>query len=470
MHLTENWVFLARVNDRERVEELEKQIAEKDAELERSRQRIKELVDALEGWKRGHRVRPGSKKAQAEPRKPKARRSPGRPHGHQGSSRSAPSQVDREVLIDPPACCPCCSGQVRPTADPVRRQLVQDLREHPATETVAYLRARGQCLQCDQFVLGALPPELGTNPKIGPRLQARMVEQKAEGLSLSQIQREARRAGISVSRGGIQQILHRSADVMAPLIHQVHAEIRVASHLWMDETSHRVGRANGWIWLARTESVVWFEHAESRCAEVAHQMIGSSFSGVIHSDFYAAYWTIAAAKHAPCWGHLIRTAREIAARTDLAEAKELHTRLQRVYRRGTRAQRKPETAAPNAAAIERTLGVLSGDKRLNVHEDIRRLQARIAKHKTELRYFVTDPVAHGTNNLSERTLRPHAMSRARCGPARSLKGAQTYAANLTAVHTLAAKAVPFLDAFRAARAHYFHKRHIPNFLQLSPSP
>ena len=141
-------------------------------------------------------------------------------------------------------------------------------------------------MRCDRFVLGELPPELGTNPKIGPRLQARMVEQKAEGLSLSQIQREAKRAGISISRGGIQQILHRSAIVMEPLIQQVREEIRVTSHLWMDETSHRVGRTNGWIWLARTESVVWFEHAESRSAEVAQQMIGSSFSGVIHSDFY----------------------------------------------------------------------------------------------------------------------------------------------------------------------------------------
>ena len=135
--MTENWVFLARVNDRERIAELEKQIAEKEAELERSRQQIGELVEALEGWKRGHRVRPGSKKAQAEPRKAKVRRSPGRPHGHQGRSRSAPSQIDREVLIDLPSCCPCCSGEVRLTPDPVRRQLVEDLRPQPATETLA---------------------------------------------------------------------------------------------------------------------------------------------------------------------------------------------------------------------------------------------------------------------------------------------------------------------------------------------
>ncbi|MDP3276941.1 MAG: transposase, partial [Deltaproteobacteria bacterium] len=106
---------------------------------------------------------------------------------------------------------------------------------------------------------------------------ARIVEQKSEGLSLSQVRREAMRSGIRISRGGIQQIIHRSAEVLAPLNDQVREHIRAATHVWMDETPHRIGRSKGWIWMARTRSVVWFFHSESRGKHVVQAMLGQAF-------------------------------------------------------------------------------------------------------------------------------------------------------------------------------------------------
>ena len=111
--------------------------------------------------------------------------------------------------------------------------VVEELREQPATEAVAFVRPQGRCSGCSKRVLAPLPEALGANAKIGPRIQARMVEQKAEGLSLGQIQREAARLGVRVSRGGIQQILHRSAQVLRPLHEQMRTHIRGATHLWM---------------------------------------------------------------------------------------------------------------------------------------------------------------------------------------------------------------------------------------------
>lgn len=451
---------LARVTPEERIAELEKKLAEQAAELERLRSALKQKDEAIDAWKRGHRSRPGGKKAQRSPDVARPKRTPGRAVGHVGCGRRAPSHVDREVFLPPPECCPDCGSNVELIASRPRRMIVEELREQPATEAVAFVRPQGRCSGCSKRVLAALPESLGSNAKIGPRIQARMVEQKAEGLSLGQIQRETSRLGVRVSRGGIQQILHRSAEVLRPLHEQMRQHIRGATHLWMDETPHRVGTHNGWLWMARTKTVVWFVHALSRSKDVVHSMLGARFEGVIHSDLYGAYFTVDGAKHAVCWAHTIRTAREIAERTQLDEARELYEGLRRLYARSVSSQQRPTTSARNARAILQNIRDLGRDERLRVHSDIERLQGRLRRRARELTYFITDPEAEGTNNLSERTLRPHAMSRARCGPARSERGAQTYAINLSAVHTVATNSRSFEALLLEARACFFAGRRL----------
>jgi transposase len=456
---------LARVTPEERIVELEKALAEQAAELERLRTALKQKDEALDAWKRGHRSRPGGKKAQRSTDSARPKRAPGRAAGHAGCSRRAPARVDREVLLPPPECCPDCGSNVEVVESRPRRMVVEELREQPAIEAVAFVRPQGRCSGCSKRVLAPLPESLGANAKIGPRIQARMVEQKAEGLSLGQIQREAARLGVRVSRGGIQQILHRSAEVLRPLHEQMRLHIRGASHLWMDETPHRVGASNGWLWMARTKTVVWFVHALSRSKDVVHSMLGTRFEGVIHSDLYGAYFTVEGARHAVCWAHTIRTAREITERTQLDEARELYDGLRRLYARSVRSQQRPATSARNARAIGQDIRTLGRDERLRVHPDIERLQGRLRRRVRELTYFITDPAAEGTNNFSERTLRPHAMSRARCGPARSERGAQTYAVNLSAVQTMAACRSSFETLLLEARACFFRGLQLSNAIQ-----
>ena len=64
-------------------------------------------------------------------------------------------------------------------------------------------------------MLAPLPDGLGANPKIGVRAQAEIVQTKTElGLTLGQTKKLFERQGLALSRGGIQQILHRSAEVL----------------------------------------------------------------------------------------------------------------------------------------------------------------------------------------------------------------------------------------------------------------
>ncbi len=361
----------------ERIAELEKKLAEQAADLEKLRSALEQKDEALDAWKRGHRSQPGGKKAQRAVDAQRPERAPGRAAGHVGCSRHAPAHVDREVFLPPPECCPDCGSSIELIASRPRRMVVEELREQPATEAVAFVRPQGRCSGCSKRVLAPLPEALGANAKIGPRIQARMVEQKTEGLSLGQIQREAARLRVRVSRGGIQQNLHRFAQVLRPLHEQMRA------HLWMDETLHRVGTANGWLWMAGTKTVVCFVPALSRRKDVVHSMLGSRFDGVIHSDLYGAYFTVEGAKHAVCWAHTIRTAREITERTRLGEVRALYEGLRRLYARSVRSQQNQETSARNARAISQDVRGLGRDDRLRVHPDIERLQGRLRRWSIE---------------------------------------------------------------------------------------
>ena len=299
------------VTDAERIAEMEEQLRQRDARIAELERVVGELSKVIEAWKRGHRVRPGGKIAQKPRDKRRATgRGPGRPEGHEGSSRPAPTPADREITVPLPPTC-SCGGIIDPTDEEPGAHFVEELIPARA-ETVRYRRCRGRCRDCHAPVLAPLPDGLGTSPKIGVRAQAEIVETKTDlGLTVGQTQKLFARQGLTLSRGGIQQILHRSAEVLAAGHEQLKAAVPKASVAWADESAHKVDGASGYLWLVMTPEVVLYEADRSRGQEVAQRLF-EGFTGTLHSDFYAVYWTLAGVAHAPCWGHLCRSARQIA--------------------------------------------------------------------------------------------------------------------------------------------------------------
>ncbi len=450
------------MSEADRIRELEEALRERDAEIAALKAQIRELLEQIEAWKRGHRVRPGGKAAQKPSRKASGR-GPGRAQGHPGTSRTTPEHVDRTVEVAVATHCPFCGGAVEAMDQEPGEQTVEDLRAEPQTEVVVYRRHKGRCTQCHKPVLAPMPEGLGPNPKVGVRAQAQVVEMKSDGQSLGQIQRQLERQGLDLSRGGLQQILHRSALVLEPARSQLHVRIVEGSHVWADETSYKVGGRSGYLWMIRGYRAVLFEADPSRGQQVAQRLL-EGFTGTLHTDFYAVYWTLPNVLHQPCWGHLLRTTRQLAERTSDSGALELSMTLSSLYVAGVRAQTRPATAERQAIRLERALEDLADDPMLHSHPDVVRLQARLDRHAEELVTFVTDPEAEATNNRSERTLRGHAVARHRSGGARSAEGAKTYALNLSVVRTCELQVIPFEDVLRDARRAWFEYTPFPNLV------
>ncbi len=203
------------VTDAESIAELEEMLRQRDARIAELERIVGELSKVIEAWKRGHRVRPGGKIAQKPRDKRRATgRGPGRPEGYEGTSRPAPTSADRDVPVPVPSRC-SCGGIIEPTEEEPGEHFVEELI--PARkEVIRFRRCRGRCRDCKAAVLAPLPGGLGPSPKLGVRAQAEIVQTKSElGLTLGQTKKLFERQGLTVSRGGIQQILHRSAEVLA---------------------------------------------------------------------------------------------------------------------------------------------------------------------------------------------------------------------------------------------------------------
>ena len=68
------------------------------------------------------------------------------------------------------------------------------------------------------------------------------------------------------------------------------------------------------MWVAVTPLVAIFEIALSRGSEIAKNLLGEDFSGILNSDRYAAYNWVNLEQRQLCWAHLRREFIKISER------------------------------------------------------------------------------------------------------------------------------------------------------------
>jgi hypothetical protein len=91
----------------------------------------------------------------------------------------------------------------------------------------------------------------------------------------------------------------------------------------MDETGGPIGNADvnnperkrGWLWVMVTPALAMFQLALSRSAEVAKQIFGETFAGIVVTDRYGAYCWLPLHRRQICWAHIKRDFTAIAERS-----------------------------------------------------------------------------------------------------------------------------------------------------------
>ncbi len=387
-------------------------------------ERLEKRIAQLEGPAKpsGPRRMPGLKpKADRKPAQPKLPRKP-RPHGF-ARARMTPTQRVEHTVDQCPDCGTRLSGGWAQ-----RTREVIDLPQVPVqvTEHVYIARTCPRCRRhwtpraaTDDVALGK--QRLGVNIisliaalREEARLPVRSIRWYLDAVH-----------GLRLSLGAIVAATHQVARKAQAVVAGIVERIRGSPVVHADETGGREDGHNGYAWTFSTPTERYFLR-RGRGKTVVDEALSDAFSGVLVSDFYAAYHHYDGPKQR-CWAHLLRDIHDLRTLypddTPLARwADAVHG----IYDRA-KACTHPQAKRRRTAqlALERQLLALGQPFRHDPLATQAKLCRRIERHLKELLVFVAEPDVPADNNAAERSLRHLVISRKISGGTRSEQGTQS---------------------------------------------
>ena len=229
-----------------------------------------------------------------EPRKP-------RRHGFARQRMTPTQRVEHAVAV-----CPDCGTHLNGGWVQRTREVIE-LPVAPVEVTEHALVAR-ICPVCQRRRLPkeALQGVVLGQQRLGVNLVSLMVTLREEGrLPIRIIQWYLETVHqLHLSVGAIVQAVHGVARQAETAVREVLEQVRASPVVQGDETGWRQDGSNGYVWTFSTPSERYFLR-RGRDKGVVDEVLDSSFSGVLVSDFYAAYNHYPGLKQR-CWAHLLR--------------------------------------------------------------------------------------------------------------------------------------------------------------------
>jgi len=232
--------------------------------------------------------------------------------------------------------------------------------------------------------------------------------------------------GLGVSVGQISAVLHRVAKQGKRAYDGLRDQVRASRFVHADETGWRENGQNGYLWSFSTPSVRYFVYDKSRGHQVPEETLGTSFRGVLISDFYSGYHYYLGL-HQRCWVHLLRDVRQLKQEFPTEGVLAWAKKLRDIYDRA----KAFSSECPKVGATAR-LGFQAEVLKLatpyvNACLPQSVLCKRLVQFEAELFTFVEYPWVPSENNAAERSVRPRVIARKISGGTRSSEGSKTMA-------------------------------------------
>jgi len=396
-----------------------------------------ELIDLVLQLQRPEKTSRTSSKPPSTDRKEQRERSKpgGAKPGHKGHSRALTDDFDRVVDHRPDRCACCGTGlAIDLAATIVSEHETVDLPEiRPIVER--HRRLSVSCPSCGTTVAAPVP-DVARGTPFGPRTHAVATYLKTfQALSCERLQGAfADLFGLTISQGGLMNMLRRSQAAFAPGRDAAIADLRRAKVVASDETGVRIEGSNAFQWVFRSSEAIVHRAALTRGAVVVRDLMDGHRPQVWCSDRYSAQQGHGVA-HQTCLAHLARD----VAYVDEASQDMLPSRLRLWLRRafglaegiGTFAA---STIAARRRALERSLAdILAAPCACDL---ARALQMKFRRARDQLLVFADWPgLVEPTNNACERALRPAVIQRKVTNGYRAMWAANGEAAVRTVVDT-----------------------------------
>src|SRR5215468_2809069 len=376
------------------------------------------------------------------PRRPRGQRRRGGQPGHLGHTRTLlpVEEVDEVVVLKPDRCSGCHAllGGDDPT--PFRHQVI----EIPPIQSVVteYQWHQLVCAGCRE-VTRAPWPEGVPSGTYGPRVQATVaLYTGAYRLSKRTTQQMMEEVfGVPMSVGTIGPLERATTEAVAAPVEEARTYVQAQEVAHLDETSWRQGDKRAWLWVAVTSLVTVFVVRLSRGGQVARELLGEGFAGILVTDRYSAYNWYPVRWRQLCWAHLLRDFEAIRGRGGVCEeiGDALLAQAHQMFswwHRGREGTLKRSTVrsymTPLRCEVERLLEAGSqwgGAKTEGTCQEI-------LKRREALWTFVQVDGVEPTNNTAERAIRPGVLWRKGSGGTQSAAGSRFVESLLTVVSTL----------------------------------
>jgi len=382
------------------------------------------------------------------------RRRGGQP-GHPGQTRSLvpEEEVDTVVILKPEQCQACQGLLVGDDPAPFRHQVM----EMPPIQPIVteYQGHQLRCPACGATTRAPWPEGVPSGT-YGPRVHATVAlctgAYRLSKRTTAQVMRDM--FGVPMSVGTISQSEQTTAAVLAAPVAEARAYVQEQPVAYLDETRWRQGTTRAWLWVAVTTLVTVFVVRLSRGGQVARELLGSTFDGILVTDRYSAYNWYPVRWRQLCWAHLLRDFEAIrdrgGASTPLGEA--LLTQAHQMFhwwhrvRAGT-LQRTTFRSYMTPLRRE-VLRLLEAGQHCGVSQTAGTCQA-LLQQRAALWTFVQVPGVEPTNNAAERAIRPGVLWRKGSFGTHSEAGSSFVASMMTVVTTLKQQQRPVLPYLTA---------------------
>jgi transposase len=394
--------------------------------------------------------------------------------GHPGTQRKlVPVEQLKAEQDVKPATCRCCGEELSgEDPSPYRHQVAEI---PPAVVEVSEYRLHKlTCAKCGATTRAKVPegvPQGG----FGPRLQASVAllsgryhlsKREVSGLMDDFFQAD-------LGLGSVPTLEQRTSEAIAKPVEEARTYVREQKVVSQDETGWKEGNQKAWLWVAATPLVTVFMISLHRSAEVAKQMLGLDFKGILNSDRWSAYNWLANQQRQLCWSHLRRDFQAFAERD--GESQLLGETLLRLVhqmftwwhavRDGTSSQAQfQERMSP----IRTEVGELLRKGTTCPHKGTAGTCRDILKREEALWTFVDVSDVEPTNNLGERQIRPGVLWRNGSFGTQSVAGSRFVERIMTVVSTLKLQDRNVLDYLTKACEAAILNQSAPSLLPVTP--
>jgi transposase len=375
-------------------------------------------------------------------RRPRSKRRRGGQPGHPGSTRTLlpVDDVDEIVVLKPEQCADCHAPLSGDDPTPWRHQVIET---PPITPVVTeYQWHQLVCPACGVVTRAPWPTGVPSGT-YGPRVQATVAlctgAYRLSKRTTQQMMDEV--FGVPMSVGTISHLEQATTAVLAAPVEEARAYVHAQEVAHLDETSWRQGDKPAWLWVAVTTWVTVCVVRLSRGGQVARELLGTTFSGILVTDRYSAYNWYPVRWRQLCWAHLLRDFEAMRARGGaseklgealLAQAQQMFTWWHRVRQGTLKRSTFRSYMSPLRREVEQLLAVGSrcgAPKTAGTCRDI-------LKRRAALWTFVQVAGVEPTNNAAERAIRPGVLWRKGSFGTQSAAGSRFVESMLTVVSTL----------------------------------